>query len=169
MGAAKDVGPSLAVDRNVLGGPLDSCSTRPLTGFYRDGFCRPGANALGGHTVAAVMTREFLEHQVSIGNDLVTPQLEYGFPGLTPGDRWCVLAARWLQSYLAGVPAPVVLSATHERALDVVPLEALRECAMDVPDDLSTLGWDFTMHSGDPDTGTGDLTDEGDDLGPDDE
>jgi hypothetical protein len=89
---------------------------------------------------------------VSIGNDLVTPQLEYGFPGLTPGDRWCVLAARWLQSYLAGVPAPVVLSATHERALDVVPLEALQECAMDVPDDLSTLGWAEGAHRDDDST-----------------
>lgn len=110
-----------------------------MTGFYRDGFCRPGGTAHGGHTVAAVMTREFLEHQASVGNDLMTPQLEYGFPGLTPGDRWCVLAARWLQSYVAGVAAPVVLSATHERALDVVPLEALEESAVDVPDDLSTL------------------------------
>ena len=169
MGAAKDVGPTLGTDRNVLGAPLDACSTKPLTGFFRDGFCRPGSNALGGHTVAAVMTREFLEHQVSIGNDLVTPQLEYGFPGLTPGDRWCVLAARWLQSYVAGVPAPVVLSATHERALDVVPLEALQECAMDVPDDLSTLGWGFAVPSGDSDTDKADLTDEGGDVGPDDE
>ena len=139
MSRADEVEPTLTVDRNVLGGPLDACGTRPMTGFYRDGFCRPGANAHGGHTVAAVMTREFLDHQASVGNDLVTPQLEYGFGGLTPGDRWCVLAARWLQSYLAGVPAPVVLSATHERALQVVPIEALRECAVDVPDDLSGL------------------------------
>jgi uncharacterized protein len=138
--AAEGAGSRLATDRNVLGGPLDLCSARPMTGFYRDGYCRPAGTAYGGHTVAAVMTREFLEHQVSLGNDLITPQLEYGFPGLTPGDRWCVLAARWLQSYLAGTPAPVVLSATHEHALDVVPLEALRECAVDVPDDLSALG-----------------------------
>ena len=139
MNAAGEAGPTLAGHRNVLGEPLDACSTRPMTGFYRDGFCRPGGTAHGGHTVAAVMTREFLEHQASVGNDLMTPQLEYGFPGLTPGDRWCVLAARWLQSYVAGVAAPVVLSATHERALDVVPLEALEESAVDVPDDLSTL------------------------------
>lgn len=139
MSRAEDVEPAVATDRNVLGGPLDSCSTRPMTGFFRDGFCRPGGTAYGGHTVAAVMTREFLEHQASVGNDLMRPQLEYGFPGLTPGDRWCVLAARWLQSYVAGVAAPVVLSATHERALDVVPLEALQECAVDVPDDLSAL------------------------------
>ena len=139
MNAAGEAGPTLAGHRNVLGEPLDACSTRPMTGFYRDGFCRPGGTAHGGHTVAAVMTREFLEHQASVGNDLMTPQLEYGFPGLTPGDRWCVLAARWLQSYVAGVAAPVVLSATHERALDVVPLEALQEFAVDVPDDLSTL------------------------------
>ena len=89
------------------------------------------------------MTREFLEHQRSLGNDLVTPKLELGFPGLTPGDRWCVLAARWLQSYEAGFAAPVVLSATHERALDVVPLAALRAHAVDVPDDLSR--WDSLM------------------------
>jgi uncharacterized protein (DUF2237 family) len=139
MAAADGAGPTLATDRNVLGGPLDLCGTRPTTGFFRDGYCRPGGTAYGGHTVAAVMTREFLEHQASVGNDLITPQLEYGFPGLTPGDRWCVLAARWLQSYVAGVAAPVVLAATHERALDVVPLEALEECAVDVPDDLSTL------------------------------
>lgn len=127
-------------DRNVLGGPLDLCGSRPRTGFYRDGYCRPPVRttaAYGGHTVAAVMTREFLDHQRSLGNDLVTPRLEHGFPGLTPGDRWCVLALRWLQSYDAGVAAPVVLSATHERALDVVPLGALREHAVDVPDDLS--------------------------------
>ena len=139
MAAAEGVEPTLATDRNVLGGPLDVCGSRPMTGFFRDGFCRPGGTAYGGHTVAAVMTREFLEHQASVGNDLITPQLEYGFPGLTPGDRWCVLAARWLQSHAAGVAAPVVLAATHERALDVVPLEALEECAVDVPDDLSTL------------------------------
>jgi uncharacterized protein (DUF2237 family) len=140
MSRAEGAGNAVRTDRNVLGGPLDVCSTRPMTGFFRDGVCRPGGTAYGGHTVAAVMTTEFLEHQSSVGNDLITPQLEYGFPGLTPGDRWCVLAARWLQSYAAGVAAPVVLSATHERALDVVPLEALRECAVDVPDDLSSLG-----------------------------
>lgn len=139
MAAAEGVEPTLATDRNVLGGALDMCGSRPMTGFFRDGYCRPGGTAYGGHTVAVVMTREFLEHQASVGNDLITPQLEYGFPGLTPGDRWCVLAARWLQSFAAGVAAPVVLAATHERALDVVPLEALEECAVDVPDDLSTL------------------------------
>jgi uncharacterized protein len=138
--AADGAPPRLILDRNVLGGPLLLCGTRPMSGYFRDGHCRPGTTAYGGHTVAAVMTREFLEHQVSLGNDLVTPQLEHGFPGLTPGDRWCVLATRWLQSYLAAVPAPVVLAATHERALDVVSIEALRECAVDVPDDLSGLG-----------------------------
>jgi uncharacterized protein (DUF2237 family) len=139
MSRVEGVEPEVATHRNVLGRELEVCSTKPMTGFFRDGICRPGGTAYGGHTVAAVMTREFLEHQASVGNDLITPQLEYGFPGLTPGDRWCVLAARWLQSYVAGVPAPVVLSATHERALDVVPLEALQECAVDVPDDLSGL------------------------------
>ncbi len=140
--AGRGARPDLVLDRNVLGGPLEICGTRPMTGFFRDGRCRPGGPAHGGHTVAAVMTREFLEHQASVGNDLITPQLEHGFGGLTPGDRWCVLAARWLQSYVAGVAAPVVLAATHERALDVVALEALRACAVDVPDDLSGLGSD---------------------------
>jgi uncharacterized protein (DUF2237 family) len=133
-------------DRNVLGEALEICGSRPRTGFYRDGFCRPPVRTpspYGGHTIASVMTREFLEHQRSLGNDLVTPKLELGFPGLTPGDRWCVLAARWLQSYEAGCAAPVVLSATHEAALDVVPLAALRAHAVDVPDDLSR--WESLM------------------------
>ncbi len=137
-------------DINVLGEPLDLCSSRPRTGYFRDGFCRPPVRAgspYGGHTVASVMTREFLEHQQSLGNDLVTPKLELGFPGLTPGDRWCVLAARWLQSYEAGVAAPVVLSATHQSALDIVPIAALREHAVDVPDDLSR--WDSLLRRDD--------------------
>jgi hypothetical protein len=126
--------------RNVLGGELEECGTDPLTGFYRDGCCNSGPEDIGSHTICAVVTAEFLEHQRSVGNDLSTPQPEYAFPGLQPGDRWCVVAVRWLQAYDAGVAAPVVLASTHERALDVVPLELLREHAVDVPSDPSALG-----------------------------
>lgn len=126
-------------ERNVLGGELVECGTDPITGFYRDGCCSTGPDDLGSHTVCAVVSAEFLEHQRRVGNDLSTPRPEYRFAGLRPGDRWCVVAARWLQAYEAGVAAPVVLAATHERALDVVPLEALREHAVDVPPDLSAL------------------------------
>ena len=120
-------------DRNVLGGPLEECGTDPLTGFYRDGCCRTGAADRGSHTICAVVTREFLDHQVAIGNDLGTPRPELRFPGLRPGDRWCVTAANWLRAHEDGAAALVVLASTHERALDVVPLEALREHAVDVP------------------------------------
>jgi uncharacterized protein (DUF2237 family) len=126
-------------ERNVLGGDLGQCSTDPVTGFYRDGSCSTGPEDRGSHTVCAVVTREFLEHQREIGNDLLTPVPAYRFPGLKPGDRWCVVAARWLQSYNAGVASPVVLSSTHERALDIIPLEALQANAVDVPDDPSWL------------------------------
>jgi uncharacterized protein (DUF2237 family) len=126
-------------DLNVLGEPLEECGTDPVTGFYRDGCCTSGPEDLGSHTVCAVMTAEFLEHQSSVGNDLVTPRPEYSFPGLVPGDRWCVVAARWLQAYRAGVAAPVVLASTHARALETVPLAVLREHAVDVPPDLASL------------------------------
>jgi uncharacterized protein (DUF2237 family) len=126
-------------ERNVLGGPLADCGTDPLTGFYRDGCCNSGPDDIGSHTVCAVMSAEFLEHQQQIGNDLSTPRPEFDFPGLRPGDRWCVVALRWLASHQAGVAAPVVLEATNERALDIVPLEALREHAVDVPPDASGL------------------------------
>ncbi len=126
--------------RNVLGGELEECGTDPLTGFYRDGCCNSGPEDVGSHAICAVVTAEFLEHQRSVGNDLSTPRPEYEFPGLQPGDRWCVVAVRWLQAYDAGVAAPVVLASTHERALDVVPLELLREHAVDVPSDPSALG-----------------------------
>jgi uncharacterized protein len=125
---------------NVRGGPLEPCGTDPVTGFYRTGDCACGPEDVGLHAVCAVMTKEFLEHQRSVGNDLTTPRLEYGFPGLVPGDRWCVVAARWLQAHTDGVAAPVVLAATNSRALEVVPLEALQEAAVDVPDDPSVLG-----------------------------
>lgn len=126
-------------DRNVLGGELETCGTDPLTGFFRDGCCSTGPEDLGSHTVCAVVTAEFLAQQRAAGNDLVTPRPEYAFGGLTPGDRWCVVAARWLQAYRAGVAPPVVLAATHARAVDVVPLAALREYAVDVPADPGSL------------------------------
>jgi uncharacterized protein (DUF2237 family) len=110
-----------------------------MTGFYRDGTCSCGPADLGLHAVCAVMTEEFLEHQRAIGNDLSTPMPEYRFPGLHPGDRWCVVAARWLQAYDAGVAAPVVLASTNERALELVPLAALEEHAVDVPADPGSL------------------------------
>lgn len=126
-------------ERNVLGGPLQTCGTDPLTGFYRDGCCSTGPEDFGQHTICAVMTGEFLEHQRLIGNDLSTPMPEYRFPGLVPGDRWCVTAANWLVAHRHGCAAPVVLAGTHERAVDIVALEVLREYAVDVPDDLGSL------------------------------
>ena len=126
-------------DRNVLGGELEVCGTDPLTGFFRDGCCATGPEDLGSHTVCAVVTAEFLTQQRAVGNDLGSPRPEYGFGGLTPGDRWCVVAARWLQAYQAGVAPPVVLAATHERAIDVIPLAALRRHAVDVPADPGSL------------------------------
>jgi len=125
--------------RNVLGGELEVCGTDPLTGFYRDGCCTTGPEDRGSHTICAVVTQEFLEHQRSIGNDLTTPMPHVRFPGLVPGDRWCVTARNWLAAYEAGAAAYVVLAATHERALDIVPLEALQEMAVDVPSDPGSL------------------------------
>ncbi|MGQ0519882.1 MAG: DUF2237 family protein [Actinomycetota bacterium] len=120
-------------DRNVLGGELEECSTDPLTGFYRDGSCRTGPDDRGSHTICAVVTSEFLEHQRSIGNDLSTPRPEFHFPGLVPGDRWCVTAVNWLRAHADGAAAFVVLASTNERVLDIVPLAILREHAVDVP------------------------------------
>ena len=130
---------SVDTDLNVLGEPLEECGTDPVTGFYRDGCCTSGPEDLGSHTVCAVMTAEFLAHQAAIGNDLITPRPEFNFPGLEPGDRWCVVAARWLQAYEDGVAAPIVLAATNERAMEIVPLELLRAHAVDVPGDVSSL------------------------------
>ena len=127
-------------ERNVLGEDLEPCGTDPVTGFYRDGSCTCGPEDIGVHSVCAVMTTEFLEHQASVGNDLTTPRPEWSFPGLRPGDRWCVVAARWRQAYEDGVAAPVVLASTNERTLDVVPLVWLREHAVDVPADPRSLG-----------------------------
>ena len=126
-------------DRNVLGGELEPCGTDPLTGFYRDGCCTTGPEDLGSHTICAVVTAEFLEHQRRIGNDLSTPMPEYRFPGLVPGDRWCVTAANWLRAHLEGAAAPVVLACTHERALEIVPLGVLQQHSVDVPSSPSAL------------------------------
>ena len=126
-------------DRNVLGGPLEPCSLEPRTGFFRDGCCTTGPEDLGSHTVCAVMTTEFLAHQSTVGNDLVTPRPEFGFAGLKPGDRWCVVAARWLQAYHAGAAALVVLASTHARSLETIPLTILRSHAVDVPPDPGSL------------------------------
>jgi uncharacterized protein len=127
-------------ERNVLGGPLEECGTDPLTGFYRDGCCRTAAEDLGSHTVCAVVSAEFLAHQQSIGNDLITARPEFGFRGLEPGDCWCVCASNWLRSYEADSAAYVRLAATHERALEMVPLEVLERYAVDVPADPGSLG-----------------------------
>ena len=126
-------------ERNVLGGPLEPCGTDPVTGFYRDGSCSCGPDDRGLHAVCAVMTPEFLAQQQRIGNDLVTPRPEWHFPGLAPGDRWCVVAARWLQAHQDGAAAPVVLASTNARALEIVPIELLREHSVDVPADPSSL------------------------------
>jgi uncharacterized protein (DUF2237 family) len=125
--------------RNVLGGDLEPCSTDPLTGFYRDGACTTGPQDLGSHTICAVVTAEFLAHQRAIGNDLTTPVPEYGFPGLTPGARWCVTARNWALAYQAGAAAPVVLASTNEAVLEIITLAALREHAVDVPPDIGSL------------------------------
>ena len=117
--------------RNVLGGELAECGRDPVTGFFRDGCCNTSDEDLGSHTVCATVTSEFLEFSKAVGNDLSTPRPEYGFVGLKAGDGWCVCAARWLQAAEAGYACPVRLAATHERALDIVPLELLRTHAAD--------------------------------------
>ena len=119
--------------RNVLGGELQICSMEPPTGFMRDGLCHSGPHDLGSHTVCAQMTEVFLDYALQQGNDLVTPVIEYGFPGLKPGDRWCVCAARWLEAAEAGVAPPVILDATDERALRKVVLADLQYHALIAP------------------------------------
>jgi len=115
--------------RNVLGGELVRCSAAPLAGFYRNGCCETGAEDLGMHTVCAVMTAEFLRFSKSVGNDLTTPQPAIAFPGLRPGDRWCLCAPRWKEALDAGFAPLVVLEATHEETLAIAPLTVLREHA----------------------------------------
>lgn len=121
--------PAPTPHRNVLGGPLAACSTDPLTGFHRDGTCRTGPEDPGCHAVCARMTAEFLDFSRRRGNDLVTPRPEFHFPGLKPGDRWCLCAARWKEAHEAGVAPPVVLEATHEAALRIVSRSVLEEFA----------------------------------------
>ena len=114
---------------NVLGGVLEPCSTQPVTGFYRDGCCNTGAEDLGLHTVCVVLTADFLLFSRSRGNDLSTPMPQYGFPGLKPGDRWCLCASRWKEAFDAKVAPEVVLEATHAVTLHVVPLADLKRHA----------------------------------------
>ncbi|MCC6919444.1 MAG: DUF2237 domain-containing protein [Alphaproteobacteria bacterium] len=117
---------------NVLGGPLAACGTDPVTGFFRDGCCNTGPSDQGVHTVCAVMTAEFLAYSKSVGNDLSTAAPEYGFPGLKPGDRWCLCAARWVQAYEAGAAPRLVLAATHRLTLHYAPLDILKAHAIDL-------------------------------------
>ena len=118
--------------RNVLGEPLAPCSERPMTGFFRDGCCNTGPQDVGSHTVCAVMTPEFLVYSKKAGNDLSTPMPDYGFPGLNPGDRWCLCAPRWQQALEAGTAPRVVLAATHQGALDFCALADLKRHAIDL-------------------------------------
>ncbi|WP_171100525.1 MULTISPECIES: DUF2237 family protein [unclassified Ruegeria] len=111
---------------NVLGGVLAPCSRKPLTGFFRDGACNTCAEDQGSHTVCAVMTAEFLAYSKYVGNDLSTPRPEFDFPGLKPGDSWCLCAGRFLQAHDEGCAPKVHLEATHQRALDIVPLKILK-------------------------------------------
>jgi uncharacterized protein len=127
-------------ERNVFGAPLEPCGTAPMTGFFRDGCCHTGPQDQGSHTICAVATQEFLAHQREIGNDLSTPRPEFRFPGLQPGDRWCVTALNWARAHLDGAAAPVVLSSTNEAVLRLVPLAVLQEYAVDVPADPGALG-----------------------------
>jgi uncharacterized protein (DUF2237 family) len=112
-------------DVNVVGGELLPCSTDPMTGFYREGCCSTGPEDVGSHTVCVVLTAEFLAFSQSVGNDLSTPRPDWGFDGLQPGDRWCLCASRWIEAYEAGCAPEVVLGATHARALEIIPIEAL--------------------------------------------
>jgi uncharacterized protein len=120
----------MAKARNVLNGPLQTCGTDPMTGFTRNGCCDSGPGDVGIHVVCAEMTAEFLAFSVAQGNDLVTPVPQFGFPGLKPGDRWCLCAERWKEAYEAGVAPPVILEATHMSALEFVSLEELQEHAV---------------------------------------
>ena len=126
-------------ERNVLGGELEPCGMEPVTGFFRDGCCRPDPDGVGSHLVCAVVTADFLAHQQRIGNDLSTPMPRFGFPGLTPGDRWCVTVTNWARAYEDGAASFVVLASTSERALEVVPIDWLVEHAVDVPADPGEL------------------------------
>jgi uncharacterized protein (DUF2237 family) len=120
----------LTPQKNVLGQTLETCGVDPVTGFFRDGCCNTGPDDLGVHTVCCILTDEFLATSKRLGNDLSTPMPQYGFPGLKAGDRWCVCAARWLQVQEAGSPCPIVLEATHENTLEIIPFEILLQYAV---------------------------------------
>ncbi len=117
---------------NVLGGELQPCSHDPVTGFYRDGCCNTGPDDVGSHTVCIEASQDFLQYSRFRGNDLSTPMLDYGFPGVKPGERWCLCAARWLEAFEQGMAPKVFLQSTHQRALDIVPLEKLKQYALDL-------------------------------------
>ena len=117
---------------NVFGEALETCSEKPITGFFRDGCCNTSEEDLGSHTICVEVTEDFLEYSRFRGNDLTTPMPDYGFPGLEPGDRWCLCAARWLEAYHQGMAPRVLLRRTHQKALDIVPMEFLREYALDL-------------------------------------
>lgn len=126
-------------ERNVIGTDLVGCSLDPVTGWFRDGTCRTSVEDRGSHTICAVVTVEFLEHQRGVGNDLTAPMPAFGFPGLSPGDRWCVTAPNWLRAHQDGVAAPVVLESTSDAVLALIPLEVLMKYAVDVPDHPGAL------------------------------
>ena len=117
---------------NVLGEPLESCCTDHMTGFYRSGSCETGPQDFGAHVVCAEVSAEFLAFSKSRGNDLSTPQPDFGFPGLKPGDRWCLCAARWVEALEAGMAPPIKLTATHKRVLDFISFEVLKQHALDL-------------------------------------
>ncbi len=127
--------PQQNLARNVLGQPLSTCGSEPMTGFYRDGCCNTGPDDLGVHTVCAIVTADFLSTSKRLGNDLSTPMPQHNFAGLKPGDRWCVCAARWKQALDAGAPCPIVLEATHENTLRIIPFDILIQHAV-IPDQI---------------------------------
>ena len=118
--------------RNVLGGRLQSCSTAPMTGFFRDGCCHTGPQDAGSHTVCSIMTEEFLAFSQSVGNDLSTPRPEFDFAGLRAGDRWCLCANRWLEAYEANSAPKIVAKATNIKALEIIPMEIIKRFAIDL-------------------------------------
>jgi len=117
---------------NIFNEPLEACSFDPVTGFFRSGCCETSEQDTGSHTVCAIMTEEFLKFSKSKGNDLSTPVPAFDFPGLNSGDRWCLCAARWLEAYEAGSAPSIIARATHRRALEIIPIEAMKELALDI-------------------------------------
>ena len=120
------------MERNILGLPLILCCSNPSTGYFRDGFCRTISQDTGTHTVCAIVTQEFLDYSASRGNDLITPRPEYNFPGLKPGDRWCLCAERWKEAHSYDSAPNVILESTHLKTLDIIPIKDLQEKAFDI-------------------------------------